>query len=692
MPKKEPDPTTLRNVGIIAHIDAGKTTCTERILLYTGRIRVAGEVHKGTATMDWMHDERERGITITAAATTCQWRKHTINILDTPGHVDFTAEVERSLRVLDGAVGIFDGKHGVEAQSETVWRQADKYGVPRLAFINKLDATGADFQRSVDSIRAKLNANPVPIAIPWGEEEAFRGIVHVLRMKALTFEGEHGENVVEHDIPDDLVDAVDMAREELINEVTAHAGDAGEALMEKFLGGEPITADDFRAPLRAATLAGTLIPVLCGSALKNIGVQPLLDAIVDYLPSPPDLPPAGGIAPHDEHLRLERKPDNAAPMAALAFKLFHEKYGDLTYVRIYSGTLTLGSQVYNPRVGKPERVGKIFAMHADRREELKEATAGNIVAIQGLRWTATGDTICDKGAPILFEPPTFPQTVVTRAVEPKSAADRDKMELTIAALVREDPTFNTTADPETGETLVHGMGELHLEVIRSRMEQEFNLIVNMGKPRVGYRETVTIKALGEAKIDRQVGEKSIYGHVIAQIEPDPEAIAGPIVTIQAAGIPQEYHAAVKEGATTGASSGPQAGYPVIHVRVTIVGGGTREGEGNETGFSQAANEAVRHALEAAQPTLLEPIMRFQVTVPEAYFGSVSTDLNARRAEISDVQQSGDMRILFGTVPLAETFGYTSQLRSLSQGRAGCSLEPDRYQVVPPDRVGELLGY
>jgi len=421
MAKKEPDPTTLRNVGIIAHIDAGKTTTTERILLYSGRIRIAGEVHKGTATMDWMHDERERGITITAAATTCAWRKHTINILDTPGHVDFTAEVERSLRVLDGAVAVFDGKHGVEAQSETVWRQADKYGVPRMAFINKLDATGANFADSVDSIRAKLNANPVPIAIPWGEEDDFKGIVHLLRQKALTFEGEYGEEVVEHDIPAELVDAVEMAREELINEVTEHAGDAGEALMEKYLGGEPIALEDFHAPLRAATLAGKLIPVLCGSSLKNIGVQPLLDAIVDYLPSPPDLPPAKGIAPHKEDLELERKPDKSEPFAALAFKLFHEKYGDLTYVRIYSGTLKLGSQVYNPRVKKPERIGKIFAMHADRREELKQITAGNIVAIQGLRWTATGDTLCDWNEPIQLMRVDFPEpeTPVTQINVPR---------------------------------------------------------------------------------------------------------------------------------------------------------------------------------------------------------------------------------------------------------------------------------
>jgi elongation factor G len=694
MPKPGSDLSMLRNIGIIAHIDAGKTTVSERVLLFSGRIRVAGEVHKGTTTMDWMPDERERGITITAAATSVAWRDRHINVIDTPGHVDFTAEVERALRVLDGAIGVFDGKHGVEAQSETVWRQADRYRVPRLAFINKLDAGGADFQMSVDSIREKLGAHPVVVALPWGTEGGLRGVIDVVHGRALTFEGDAGEHVVEHPVPDDQRDALDMAREELVNEVTERApGARAEALVERVLAGVPLTAADLQPPLRAATLAGAVVPVFCGSALKNIGIQPLLDGVVDYLPSPLDVPPAVGQAPHNAAVRVERPSDPNGPFAALAFKVFHDRYGDLIYTRLYSGTLATGAQVWNPRVKKAERVAKIFAMHADHRDERAAARAGEIVALVGLRFTATGDTLCDKAHPVLFEPPLFPQTVVTRAVEPKSSADREKMEQTLAAFVREDPTFATSVDPETGETLVHGMGELHLEVIQSRIAQEWNLEVRMGKPRVGYRETVGQAARGESKVDRELGGRVHYGHVVVEVRPDASAIAGPVVefAVPETTIPTAFRAAVAEGAKSSASSGPLMGYPVINVRVVIVGGSTREGDASETGYTRAAAEATRHAIETAAPVLLEPIMRFQVTVPDQYFGDVLTDLQKRRADVADVQQTRDLRVLTGTVPLAETFGYTSDLRSISQGRGACSLEPDRYVPVPEQRRRELLG-
>lgn len=694
MAKASKDPPELRNIGIIAHIDAGKTTVTERMLLYTGRIRSAGEVHDGQATMDWMPDERERGITISTAATTCDWKSCSITILDTPGHVDFTAEVERSLRVLDGAIGVFDGKHGVEAQSETVWRQANRYGVPRLIFINKLDAVGADFDAAVDSVAERLGCNPVPVMIPWGRESEFEGVFDLVAGVGLRFGGKAGEVVEVVEIPGEHRERVDVAREELVDSLTSLApGDIAELLMQKFLGGEALTPEDFDPPLRAATIAGAIVPVLCGSALKNIGIQPLLDAVVRWLPAPADLPPIEANLPGEAAGTTTRRRTTDEPLLGLAFKIAHDRHGDLTFVRLYSGTLERGAQFLNPRIGKPERAGRIFELHADRREELQCARAGQIVGIAGLRFTATGDTICDKSAVVWLEPPSFPQTVIAQTVEPRSSAHRDKLVDALAVLCREDPTFFVDVDEESGATVIQGMGELHLEILASRLRRDFKVDVRIGNPRVGYRETVTLAAENEVTLQRQIGAREHYAKVRVELVPDPSCVDGPRVDMLVSGdaIPREFHKAVEDGALAGAVSGPLGGYPVIYARVRVLDGGFRPGEGSDVGYAQASQEAVAKAFELAEPRLLEPVMRFVVTVSNEHLGAVLDDLNSRRSEIDAVSHEGEVRKIEGLMPLAESFGYASDLRSVSQGRGSCSLEPHSFAAVPGETARRVLG-
>ncbi|MEE2886772.1 MAG: elongation factor G [Planctomycetota bacterium] len=683
-----------RNIGIIAHIDAGKTTVTERMLLYSGRIRSAGEVHDGAATMDWMTDERERGITITTAATTCDWHDCSITILDTPGHVDFTAEVERSLRVLDGAIGVFDGKHGVEAQSETVWRQADRYGVPRLAFINKLDAVGADFDAAVLSVAERLACRPVPVTIPWGEESGFEGVLDVIARTGLRFHGETGSEIEVTEVPAEHRDRVDEAREKLVDVLTSLAPDeVAEPLMQKFLAGEELTPADFDAPLRAVTITGAVVPVLCGSALKNIGIQPLLDGVVRWLPAPQDLPPIEADLVAEAGGTATRLRSSEEALLGLAFKTAHDRHGDLTFLRLYSGTLERGGQFFNSRVGKPERAGRIFEMHADRREELECARAGQIVGIAGLRFTATGDTICEKSNPVRLEPPTFPQTVITQTIEPKSSAHRDKLADALAALSREDPTFVVDTDEDSGATVIQGMGELHLEVLASRLRRDFKVDIRIGQPRVGYRETATRSAEAEVVMQRQIGGRDHYAKVRVELVPDQACVDGPRVDVLASteAIPREFRTAVHDGALAGASAGPLGSYPVIYARVRVLDGATRPGEASDVGFAQASLEAVSKAFEAARPRLLEPVMRFVVTVADEHFGAALDELNTRRAEIGAVAHHEEVRSIEGLLPLAESFGFAGDLRSISKGRGSCSLEPHSFAPVPADTARRVLG-
>ncbi|MCI0342347.1 MAG: elongation factor G [Planctomycetales bacterium] len=688
-----PDLSTIRNIGIIAHIDAGKTTLSERLLYYSGRIRTPGEVHDGNTALDWMPDERARGITITAAATTFRWLEHRVNLIDTPGHVDFTAEVERSLRILDGAVGVFCGVGGVEAQSETVWRQADRYRVPRLAFVNKLDRVGSDFGRVVEEIRTKLGATPLPLQVLLGSEADFRGVVDVLERVALEWdEGDRGAEVRRGEVPGPLRDEVERARERVVETLVDRAPPAAaDRLLQRYDRGEEIPAAELRAAIRSATLAGRVTPVFAGSALKFRGVQPVLDAVVQYLPSPLDVPPVEGTHP-ETGKPATRPPDPDAPFAAVAFKIFHEKYGDLTYLRAYSGRIREGEHLWNPRLKKGMRVGKIFEMHAEDKIPREDLVAGGIAAFVGLAHAQTGDTLCVKEAPILLEPPRFPQTVVSMRIEPKGAADREKLEEALRCIDREDPTFDWVVDPETGETLMQGMGELHLEIVRSRMKQEFGVEANVGQPRVGYRETASVPARAEARIEREFGGRRHYGHVVVELSPAGDATEGPRVRIAVPPekIPKPFHPAIEDGVRSAAASGPN-GYPVIMVSVTVADGSTRVPDASEIGYAMAATEAVTAALGRGHPILLEPIMRFEIQVPEIYLGGVMNDLNGRRAVIAGMDQIRDLRVLRGTVPLAETFGYTTELRSLSQGRATCTLEPARYAQVPPEVAARVLG-
>ncbi|REJ35304.1 MAG: elongation factor G [Bacillota bacterium] len=676
-----------RNIGIMAHIDAGKTTTTERILFYTGRTHRLGETHEGSATMDWMVQERERGITITAAATTCQWAGHRINIIDTPGHVDFTVEVERSLRVLDGAVAVFCAVNGVEPQSETVWRQADKYHVPRIAFVNKMDRVGADFMRVVDQIRTRLGANPVPLQLPIGSEESFRGIVDLVTNRAIIYTDDLGTRSDETDIPAEMADEVAAAREKLIEAVV----ETDDALMEKYFEGEEITVEELKSAIRKACLSLTITPVLAGSAFKNKGVQPLLDAVVAYLPSPLDVGAVRGVNPKTEE-EESRDPSDDAPFSALAFKIMADPYvGKLAFFRVYSGTLKAGSYVYNPVKGKRERIGRILQMHANHREELEEVYAGDIAAAVGLRDTATGDTLCDENHPILLESPDFPEPVIAQAIEPKTKADQDKLAVALQRLMEEDPTFHVRTDEETGQTTIHGMGELHLEVIVDRLLREFKVEANIGKPQVAYRETLTKPVKAEGKFIRQTGGRGQYGHVVLEIEPlEPGAGFQFENKIVGGVVPKEYIPAVEAGIKEAMQNGVLAGYPVVDVKVAIVDGSYHEVDSSEMAFKIAASMGFREGARKAEPVLLEPIMAVEVTTPEEFLGDVMGDLNSRRGQIEGMEQRANAQVVRAKVPLSEMFGYATDLRSATQGRASYVMQFSHYAPVPAQIAQEVI--
>ncbi|TSC69147.1 MAG: elongation factor G [Parcubacteria group bacterium Gr01-1014_66] len=691
----------IRNIGIIAHIDAGKTTTTERVLFYTGVSHKIGEVHEGTTVMDWMAQERERGITITAAATTAFWQitrltdeerakkenEYRFNIIDTPGHIDFTVEVQRSLRVLDGTVVVFDGVAGVEPQSETVWRQADKFAVPRICFINKLDRMGASFERSLNSIYERLTPHALPVTIPIGHEAAHEGVIDLMRMHAIYFHGAHGEELEVREIPDALRISADEWHHRMIEKIA----ETDEKLTEKYLEGEDITENELRTALREATLKSRLVPVFCGSALKNKGVQLVLDGVIDYLPSPLDRPAVVG--PNPKTGREEtRHADEKEPFAALAFKLQADPYvGQLTFFRVYAGTLHAGSYVYNATKGVQERVGRILRMHANSREELKEITAGNIGAIVGLKNTHTGDTLCDPEKLILLEQIVFPEPVVSLKIEPKTKADQEKMGAALRRLSEEDPTFRIKGDSETGDTLISGMGELHLEILVDRMKREFSVEANVGRPQVAYKETVQKTAEAEGKYIRQSGGRGQYGHVWLRVEPMERGKGFEFVdAIKGGIIPQEYIPAVEKGVREALEKGVLAGFPVVDIQVTLYDGSYHEVDSSEAAFKIAGSIAVQEAVRRASLVLLEPIMRVEVVVPEQFLGEATGDLNAKRARIEGMHDRGlGIRVIDAKVPLAEMFGYATTIRSLTQGRAGFTMEFDHYQEVPPN-VAQLI--
>ncbi len=677
-----------RNIGIVAHIDAGKTTTTERILFYTGRVHRIGEVDEGSATMDWMVQERERGITITSAATTCSWRGHRINIIDTPGHVDFTVEVERSLRVLDGAVVLVTAVEGVQPQSETVWRQADRYRVPRIVFVNKMDRTGADFLRVVQMLRERLGTRPVPVQLPIGAEDGFRGVVDLIRLKSIIYLDDLGTRSDETEIPPELREVAQRLREELVEA----AVEQDDELLHRYLEGRPIGEEEIRRGLRRGTLRSALVPVLCGSAFRNKGVQPLLDAIIDFLPSPLDLPPVRGVDPRSGQ-PVVRQPREDAPFAALAFKIVTDPYvGKLTYFRVYSGRLEAGSYVYNANKGTRERVSRILQMHANHREDIPAVSAGNVVAAVGLRLTTTGDTLCDEGAPVVLEAMQFPEPVIAVAVEPKTKADEDRLTASLAKLAEEDPTFKVRFDPETGQTLISGMGELHLEIIVDRLLREFKVEANVGRPQVAYKETVRQAARAEGRYVRQTGGRGQYGHVVLQVEPLPRGGGYEFVDrITGGRIPREFIPAVQAGVREAAESGVLAGYPVVDIRVLLLDGSYHEVDSSEMAFKIAASLGFKEAVQRAQPVLLEPIMRVEVITPEPYMGEVIGDLNARRGRIVALEQQGTSRVVRALVPLAEMFGYATALRSATQGRATYTMEPSHYEEIPPALAEAIRG-
>ena len=678
-----------RNIGIMAHIDAGKTTTTERILYYTGKNYKIGEVHDGGATMDWMVQEQERGITITSAATTCIWHDTLINIIDTPGHVDFTVEVERSLRVLDGAVAVFDAVAGVEPQTETVWRQANKYEVPRICFINKMDRTGADFEQGVEMIRDRLDAVPAVVQLPIGAEGGFRGVVDLVRMEALVWEEGMGEEWAVEEIPADMKDAADEARHQLIDVLSNH----DDTIMEKYLGDEEITPEDLKRALRTVTLGSHAVPILCGSAFKNKGVQPMLDAVVDYLPSPLDIAPAVGTVPRKEGVTVERPPDDSAPFAALAFKIMTDPYvGKLTYLRVYSGTLTKGSGVVNSTKDRKERVGRILQMHANSREDLDAMFAGDIVAAVGLKQTTTGDTLCDPDDQVILESLTFPEPVIHVAVEPKTKADQDKLSKALFALSEEDPTFRVQSDEETGQTVISGMGELHLEVLVDRMLREFNVDANVGKPQVAYRETVRKKVEKvELRYIRQTGGKGQYAHVVITLEPTGPG-GGYLFEDKITGgvIPKEYIPSVDAGIRESITSGVLAGYPTVDIKVTLTYGSYHDVDSSEMAFKIAGSMAIKKAANLANPVLLEPVMAVEVTTPEDYMGDVIGDLSARRGKVEGMEQRGNSHIIRAQVPLSDMFGYATDLRSRTQGRATYSMQFHAYNEVPESIAKEII--
>jgi elongation factor G len=688
LPIREFPLARTRNIGIMAHIDAGKTTTTERILYYTGRNYKIGEVHEGAATMDWMVQEQERGITITSAATTCRWRDTWINIIDTPGHVDFTVEVERSLRVLDGAVAVFDAVAGVEPQTETVWRQANKYEVPRICFVNKMDRVGADFPRTVEMIRDRLDANPAVIQLPIGAEADFQGVIDLVTRRALVWHEGMGEEWEDADVPENLVTEVDDARHQLVDVLSNY----DDGIMEKYLADEEITADDLRRALRTGTLASEIVPVLCGSAFKNKGVQPMLDAVVDYLPSPLDLPPTPGTKPGKDDVE-ERAAADDAPFSALAFKIMTDPFvGKLTYLRVYSGTLRKGGTVTNTTKDKKERIGRLLQMHANHREDKDACFAGDIVAAVGLKQTTTGDTLSDPAHPIVLEELTFPEPVIHVAVEPKTKVDQDKLSKALYALSEEDPTFRVRSDEETGQTVISGMGELHLEVLVDRMLREFSVDANVGKPQVAYRETIRkpVEKIEERYI-RQTGGRGQYGHVVISLEP-----TGPgggyefVDKITGGVIPKEYIPSVDAGIQEALTSGVLAGYPTVDVRVALTYGSYHDVDSSEMAFKIAGSMAVKKAARAADPVLLEPVMDVEVVTPEDYMGDVIGDLSSRRGRVEGMEQRGNSHVVRAQVPLSDMFGYATDLRSRTQGRATYTMQFHAYNEVPDSIAREII--
>jgi elongation factor G len=688
-----------RDIGIIAHIDAGKTTVSERILYYTGVSHKIGEVHEGEAIMDWMDQERERGITITSAATTCFWtqtyktpeerakKEYRINLIDTPGHIDFTVEVQRSLRVLDGAVVVFDGVAGVEPQSETVWHQADKFKVPRICFINKLDRMGASFIKSLDSIKERLNPNAIPVQLNIGTEQDFTGVIDLLQMKAYTFGREKGENFDEIKIPENLVAEAEKMHHELIEKIVEN----DEGLMNRYLEGEEIGIDDLRKNLRKATIEGKIIPVFCGSALRNKGVQFLLDGIVDYLPSPLDLPPVKGFDPKTGE-EIERKASDDEPFTALAFKVATDPFvGSLTYFRVYSGILTRGSYVYNASKNQKERAGRIVRMHSNHREEVEEIFAGDIAALVGLKSTTTGDTLCDENHPIILEKIEFPEPVISMRIEPKTKADQEKMGVALRKLAEEDPTFQIHSDQETGETIISGMGELHLDVLVDRMRREFKVDVNTGRPQVAYKETIKGMAEAEGKYIRQSGGRGQYGHVWLRVEPLERGKHFDFVNqIRSGAIPQEFIPAVEKGVKEAVQKGVIAGYPLEDISITLYDGSFHEVDSSEFAFKIAASMALQEAVKNANPIILEPIMKVQVIAPAKFLGDVTGDLNSRRARIEQISDRLDTKVIDAKVPLAEMFGYVTNLRSLTEGRGFITMEFDHYEEVPRHIAEQII--
>lgn len=678
-----------RNFGIIAHIDAGKTTVTERILFYTGKKHKIGEVHEGEAEMDWMEQERERGITITAAATTCFWKDHRFNIIDTPGHVDFTVEVKRSMRVLDGAIVVFDGVAGVEPQSETNWRYADEYKVPRICFINKLDRTGADFYKDVDSIHERLTKKAYPIQLPIGIEDGFIGVIDLFLQKAYIYKDELGEQIEETDIPDDMKEKAAEYRAKLIEAVVEN----DEDMMNKYLAGEDIPMEDLKRALRKAVINLDIIPILCGSALKNKGVQPLLDSVNDYLPSPLDVPPVSGQAVGDEGKELIRKVDSSEPFAALAFKIASDPFvGKLVFFRVYSGTLTAGSYILNPRTGNKERIGRIVRLYANKREEVEEVYAGDIAAAVGLKNTVTGDTLCSLDNPIILESIVFPEPVISVAIEPKTKPDREKLGVALGRLSEEDPTFRIKTDEETLETIISGMGELHLEVIVDRLKREFQVEANVGTPQVAYKETIRVEAEAEGKFVRQSGGRGQYGHCYLRIKPKERGGGFEFHSeIKGASIPNEYIPAVEKGVKEAIDKGILAGYPVVDVDVTVYDGTYHEVDSSEAAFKIAGSMAFQEAFKKANPVILEPVMKVEVVTPEEYMGDVIGDLNSKRGQINEMNDRTNSKVIDAEVPLASMFGYSTTLRSMTQGRASYSMEFSHYAEVPNNIADEIMG-
>jgi len=675
----------------MAHIDAGKTTTTERVLFYTGRTHRIGEVHEGTATMDWMEQEQERGITITSAATTCVWRDIRINIIDTPGHVDFTAEVERSLRVLDGAVAVFDAVHGVEPQSETVWRQADKYGVPRFCFINKMDKMGADFEHAIDTIKKRLNAKPIAIQIPIGQEDKFKGVVDLFQMKAIFWHDETmGAEYSVEDIPADLKKKAEQYHQLLVETIVEN--DDNDEMMHKFIEGEEISAADLKKSLRKSVIGLKLFPVICGTAFKNKGIQPMLDAVVDFLPSPLDIPPIKGLNPDKPEQEIIRHSDDKEPFAALAFKIMTDPFvGQLTFIRVYSGGLKTGDSVLNSGKVKTERIGRLLKMHANKREEISEIWAGDICACVGLRNVTTGDTICDEKHPITLESIEFPAPVISVAVEPKTKSDQEKMGVALHKLAQEDPTFRVHTDEDSGQTIIEGMGELHLEIIVDRMMREFNVQANVGKPQVAYRETIRKTSEAEGKYIRQTGGSGQYGHVKIRIEPnDPGKGYEFINDVVGGTVPKEYIKPVEQGIREAMEGGVLAGYEMVDVKATLYDGSYHEVDSNEMAFKIAASMAFKEAARKASPVLLEPVMSVEVVVPEEFMGTIIGDLNSRRGRIEGIEHRAGSQVIKSMVPLAEMFGYATNMRSSTQGRATYSMHFSRYEEAPRSVAEEIV--